>query len=92
MVATVSAIYGLGTPQEYVDRMVRLRVGEEIDRDGCCAGWSASSTPATTWPAPAGTFRVRGDTLEVFPMYEELAVRVEFFGDEIERLSAPCTR
>ena len=53
----------------------------------CCAGWSASSTPATIFPAPAARSGFAGDTLEVFPMYEELAVRVEFFGDEIERLS-----
>ena len=68
--------------------MIRAaRSATSIDRDStCCAGSSRSSTPATTWPSPRGTFRVRGDTLEVFPVYQEHAVRVEFFGDEIERL------
>ena len=62
VVASVSCIYGLGTPQEYVDRMCPVRVGDEIDRDECCAGWSTCSTRATTWRSPRGTFRVRGDT------------------------------
>ena len=87
MVATVSCIYGLGTPQEYVDRALQIKVGEER-RPGQAAAhaWSPSSTPATTSSFTRGTFRVRGDTIEVFPVYEELAVRIEMFGDEIERL------
>jgi excinuclease ABC subunit B len=87
VVATVSAIYGLGTPQEYVDRMVRLRVGEERDRDGLLRELVGIHYARNDLSGARGTFRVRGDTLEVFPMYEELAVRVEFFGDEIENLS-----
>jgi excinuclease ABC subunit B len=87
VVATVSAIYGLGTPQEYVDRMVRLRVGEEIDRDSLLRRLVDIQYVRNDLAGTRGTFRVRGDTVEVFPMYEEHAVRVEFFGDEIEALS-----
>ncbi|MGH3354883.1 MAG: excinuclease ABC subunit UvrB [Nocardioidaceae bacterium] len=86
VVATVSCIYGLGTPQEYVDRMVRLRVGEEVDRDSLLRRLVQIQYSRNDQAGTRGTFRVRGDTLEVFPVYEELAVRVEFFGDEIERL------
>ncbi|QLQ17222.1 MAG: excinuclease ABC subunit UvrB [Micropruina sp.] len=87
VVATVSAIYGLGTPQEYVDRMVRLRVGDEIDRDTLLRRLVDIQYVRNDLAGTRGTFRVRGDTLEIFPMYEENAVRVEFFGDEIEALS-----
>jgi len=87
VVATVSAIYGLGTPQEYVDRMIRLRVGEEFDRDALLRRLVEIQYARNDLAATRGTFRVRGDTLEVFPMYEENAVRIEFFGDEIEALS-----
>jgi excinuclease ABC subunit B len=87
VVATVSAIYGLGTPQEYLDRMIRLRVGQEIDRDSLLRRLVGIQYARNDLAGTRGTFRVRGDTLEVFPMYEELAVRIEFFGDEIERLS-----
>src|SRR5919106_34418 len=87
VVATVSAIYGLGTPQEYVSRMVTLRVGEEVERDGLLRRLVGIQYARNDLAGSRGTFRVRGDTLEVFPMYEELAVRVEFFGDEIEKLS-----
>jgi len=86
VVATVSAIYGLGTPQEYVDRMVSLRVGDEMDRDGLLRRLVEIQYARNDHAGTRGTFRVRGDTLEVFPVYEELAVRVEFFGDEIESL------
>lgn len=87
VVATVSSIYGLGTPQEYVDRMVRMRVGEEIERDQVLRRLVEMQYARNDAAGTRGTFRVRGDTLEVFPVYEELAVRIEFFGDEIERLS-----
>jgi excinuclease ABC subunit B len=86
VVATVSAIYGLGTPQEYVDRMVRLRVGDDLDRDTLLRRLVDIQYARNDLAGTRGTFRVRGDTLEIFPVYEELAVRVEFFGDEIERL------
>ncbi len=86
VVSTVSCIYGLGTPQEYVDRMLRLQVGEEHDRDSVLRQLVEIQYTRNDMSFTRGTFRVRGDTLEIFPVYEELAVRVEFFGDEIERL------
>nr|HPJ19527.1 excinuclease ABC subunit UvrB [Actinomycetota bacterium] len=86
VVATVSAIYGLGTPQEYVDRMVRLRVGDEVDRDSMLRRLVQIQYARNDLSFTRGTFRVRGDTVEVFPMYEEHPVRIEFFGDEVERL------
>ena len=87
VVASVSCIYGLGTPQEYVDRMVRLKVGEEIDRDQLLRRLVDIQYTRNDLAFTRGTFRVRGDTLEIFPVYEELAVRIEMFGDEIERLA-----
>ncbi|MGL5827707.1 MAG: excinuclease ABC subunit UvrB [Nocardioides sp.] len=86
VVSTVSCIYGLGTPQEYVDRMIRLKVGQEHDRDAVLRRLVDIQYTRNDMTFTRGTFRVRGDTLEIFPVYEELAVRVEFFGDEIERL------
>ena len=86
VVATVSAIYGLGTPQEYVDRMLRLRVGESHDRDALLRRLVDIQYVRNDTSFERGTFRVRGDTLEVFPVYETHPVRVEMFGDEIERL------
>ena len=86
VVSTVSCIYGLGTPQEYVDRMVQLRVGQEWDRDKLLRRRVEIQYTRNDMAFTRGTFRVRGDTLEVFPVYEELAIRVEFFGDEVERL------
>ncbi|WP_114045086.1 excinuclease ABC subunit UvrB [Acidipropionibacterium virtanenii] len=87
VVATVSAIYGLGTPQEYVDRMVTLRVGQEWDRNELLRSLVTEQYVRNDLAGERGTFRVRGDTLEIFPMYEENALRVEFFGDEIEALT-----
>ncbi|MCU7723463.1 excinuclease ABC subunit UvrB [Actinoplanes sp. KI2] len=86
VVATVSAIYGLGTPQEYVDRSVRLKVGEEVDRDKLLRRLVDIQYARNDMSFQRGTFRVRGDTLEIIPAYEELAVRVELFGDEVEKL------
>ncbi len=86
VVASVSCIYGLGTPQEYVDRMVPLRVGQEIGREVLLRRFVEMQYTRNDLAFTRGTFRVRGDTVEIIPMYEELAVRVEFFGDEIERL------
>ena len=86
VVSTVSCIYGLGTPQEYVDRMVSLRVGDSVDRDSLLRRLVEIQYTRNDQSFTRGTFRVRGDTLEVFPVYEEHAVRVELFGDEIERL------
>ncbi|ORT57649.1 excinuclease ABC subunit UvrB [Streptomyces sp. CB03238] len=87
VVASVSCIYGLGTPQEYVDRMVPLKVGEEIDRDQLLRRFVDIQYTRNDLAFARGTFRVRGDTIEIFPVYEELAVRIEMFGDEIEALS-----
>ena len=86
VVATVSCIYGLGTPQEYVDRCVRLSVGQEIERDLILRNLVTEQYTRNDLSFTRGTFRVRGDTIEIFPVYEELAIRVEMFGDEIERL------
>jgi excinuclease ABC subunit B len=87
VVATVSCIYGLGTPQEYVDRMVRLRIGEEIERNTLLRKFVDIQYKRNDLAFERGTFRVRGDTIEIIPMYEELAVRIEMFGDEIERIT-----
>ncbi|MCZ3386560.1 MAG: excinuclease ABC subunit UvrB, partial [Actinomycetia bacterium] len=87
VVATVSAIYGLGTPQEYVDRMVKVRVGDSIDRQSLLRHLVDVQYTRNDLAFTRGTFRVRGDTVEVIPVYELHAVRIEFFGDEIERLS-----
>ncbi|MDR0837906.1 MAG: excinuclease ABC subunit UvrB [Propionibacteriaceae bacterium] len=87
VVATVSAIYGLGTPQEYVDRMLTLRIGQEWERTALLRKLVEMQYVRNDLAGTRGTFRVRGDTLEVFPMYEEMAVRAEFFGDEVESLS-----
>ena len=86
VVASVSCIYGLGTPQEYVDRMVRLKVGDTIDRDALLRKLVGMQYARNDLAFTRGTFRVRGDTIEIIPVYEELAVRIEMFGDEIERL------
>jgi excinuclease ABC subunit B len=86
VVATVSAIYGLGSADEYIRQMLHLERGQEIDRDQLLRDLVSIHYNRNDMAASRGTFRVRGDTLEIFPVYEELAVRVEFFGDEIERL------
>jgi excinuclease ABC subunit B len=86
VVASVSCIYGLGTPQEYVDRMVRLTVGDTVERDALLRKLVDVQYSRNDLSFTRGTFRVRGDTVEVFPVYEELAVRIEMFGDEIERV------
>ena len=86
VVATVSCIYGLGTPQEYVDRMIRLRVGDSIDRNTLLRQFVDIQYKRNDIAFERGTFRVRGDTVEIIPMYEELAIRVEMFGDEIEKI------
>ena len=87
VVATVSAIYGLGTPQEYVDSMLSLHVGDEIDRTSLLHKLVEMQYVRNDLAGTRGTFRVRGDTLEIFPKYESNAVRVELFGDEIDALS-----
>ncbi|WP_258348310.1 excinuclease ABC subunit UvrB [Saccharopolyspora gregorii] len=86
VVSSVSCIYGLGTPQSYLDRSIPLEVGGEIDRDMLLRALVDVQYTRNDIAFARGTFRVRGDTVEVIPAYEELAVRVELFGDEIERL------
>jgi len=87
VVATVSCIYGLGTPQEYVDRMIRLKVGDSIERNALLRKFVDIQYKRNDMAFERGTFRVRGDTIEIIPMYEELALRIEMFGDEIENLT-----
>ncbi|WP_297642981.1 excinuclease ABC subunit UvrB [uncultured Gardnerella sp.] len=87
VVATVSCIYGLGTPEEYADRMLVLSVGEQIDRDDLLRQFVSMQYKRNDIAFTRGTFRVRGDTVEIIPVYEELAVRIEFFGDEIDNIT-----
>jgi excinuclease ABC subunit B len=87
VVASVSCIYGLGTPQEYVDRMLKVKLGDTIERDQLLRKLVGMQYARNDLAFTRGTFRVRGDTIEIIPQYEELAVRIEMFGDEIERLS-----
>src|SRR6476469_1473300 len=86
VVATVSCIYGLGTPQEYVERALKIKLGETRDRDDLLRTLVTEQYTRNDLSFTRGTFRVRGDTIEVFPVYEELACRIEMFGDEVERL------
>ncbi|MGM0384440.1 MAG: excinuclease ABC subunit UvrB [Actinomycetota bacterium] len=87
VVASVSCIYGLGTPQEYVDRMVPLHVGMEVGRDDLLRQFVGMQYVRNDLDFSRGTFRVRGDTIEIIPVYEELAIRIEMFGDEIDALA-----
>ncbi|MDN6200966.1 MAG: excinuclease ABC subunit B [Micrococcaceae bacterium] len=86
VVATVSCIYGLGTPEEYVAGMVTLRKGMEMNRDELLRKFVSMQYARNDMDFHRGTFRVRGDTVEIIPMYEEQALRIEFFGDEIEQI------
>ena len=87
VVATVSCIYGLGTPQEYIDRMIHINVGDSMDRNVLLRRFVDIQYKRNDMAFERGTFRVRGDTVEIIPVYEELAIRIEMFGDEIERLT-----
>jgi excinuclease ABC subunit B len=86
VVASVSCIYGLGTPQSYMDRSLPVKVGDSIDRDSLLRALVEIQYARNDVAFTRGSFRVRGDTVEIIPAYEELAIRIEFFGDEIERL------
>ena len=86
VVASVSCIYGLGTPQSYLDRSVELQVGQEVPRDALLRLLVDVQYNRNDLAFTRGSFRVRGDTVEIIPSYEELAVRIEFFGDEVEAL------
>ncbi|MCT1426446.1 excinuclease ABC subunit UvrB [Corynebacterium sanguinis] len=86
VVASVSCIYGLGTPQSYLDRSIVLRQGEEIERDRFLRLLVDVQYERNDIDFKRGTFRVKGDTVDIIPAYEEVAVRVEFFGDEVDEL------
>ncbi len=86
VVASVSCIYGLGTPQSYLDRSLPVSIGMELDRDTLLRALVDIQYSRNDMAFTRGSFRVRGDTVEIIPAYEELAVRIEFFGDEVERL------
>lgn len=86
VVSSVSCIYGLGTPQSYLDRSVVLRVDEEVERDRFLRLLVDIQYDRNDVGFTRGTFRVKGDTVDIIPAYEEVAVRVEFFGDDIDAL------
>ena len=86
VVASVSAIYGLGDPRNYIDMSLELEVGQEIDRDDLLGALVDLNYQRNDVDFTQGTFRVRGDTVEVFPMYGRFAVRIEFWGEEIDRM------
>ena len=86
VVSSVSCIYGLGTPQSYLDRSIVVRVGEAIERDRLLRLLVDIQYGRNDVAFTRGTFRVKGDTVDIIPAYEDLAVRVEFFGDEVDAL------
>ncbi|MDK7214770.1 excinuclease ABC subunit UvrB [Corynebacterium pyruviciproducens] len=86
VVSSVSCIYGLGTPQSYLDRSLKIEVGEEIDRDRFLRLLVDIQYDRNDYDLKRGAFRVKGDTVDIIPAYEEVAVRVEFFGDEVDQL------
>lgn len=88
VVSTVSCIYGLGAAEEYLEAMVALQVGQSIPRDVLIRKFVGMQYQRNDVDFSRGKFRVRGDTIEIIPMYEELAIRIEMFGDEIEALYA----
>lgn len=87
VVSSVSCIYGLGTPEEYVARMIELSRGMCIERDDLLRAFIGMQYTRNDIGFTRGTFRVRGDTIEIIPVYEELAIRIEMFGDEIDSLA-----
>lgn len=87
VVASVSCIYGLGSPEAYRGMMIYLKLGEQLDRDELLARLVEIQFQRNDYDFHRGSFRVRGDVVEVFPAEAELAVRIEFFGNEIEALS-----
>jgi excinuclease ABC subunit B len=87
VVSTVSCIYGLGSPAEYLEAMIALQVGMRIDRQELLRRFVSMQYQRNDVAFQRGTFRVRGDTIEIIPMYEEHAIRIELFGDEIESIS-----
>jgi len=88
VVSTVSCIYGLGAAESYLEAMIALQVGMRIDRETLIRRFVSMQYQRNDYDFSRGTFRVRGDTIEIIPMYEELAIRIEMFGDEIEHIYA----
>ncbi|KQR64417.1 excinuclease ABC subunit UvrB [Frigoribacterium sp. Leaf172] len=88
VVSTVSCIYGLGTPEGYLEAMIALQVGQKIERETLIRRFVSMQYQRNDIDFSRGNFRVRGDTIEIIPMYEELAIRIEMFGDEVEALYA----
>jgi excinuclease ABC subunit B len=86
VVSTVSCIYGLGAPREYLDQSIPLQVGQKIDRDELIREFVKIQYQRNDIDFSRGNFRVKGDTIEIIPVYDEFATRVEFFGDEIEAI------
>jgi excinuclease ABC subunit B len=86
VVSSVSCIYGLGTPEQYLNAMMPLQVGQRVDRDWLIRKFVSMQYQRNDVAFSRGTFRVRGDTIEIIPVYEEHAIRIEMFGDEIEAL------
>ncbi|MFM2030918.1 MAG: hypothetical protein RI927_538 [Actinomycetota bacterium] len=86
VVSTVSCIYGLGAPEEYLNSRVTLQVGQQIDRDDLIRKLIGMQYNRNDYEFSRGNFRVKGDTIEIIPVNEEMAIRIEFFGDEIEAL------
>src|SRR5581483_9642771 len=87
VVASVSCIYGLGSPKDYLEMMVPLRLGEEIDRDEFLRQLCDIQYTRNDYQPQRACFRVRGDVIELWPAYEEYAYRIEFWGNEVERLA-----
>lgn len=88
VVSTVSCIYGLGKPEEYYEQMLAIHVGDTITRQELIRRFVGMQYTRNDVAFQRGTFRVRGDTIEIIPMYEELAIRIEMFGDEVDAISA----
>ena len=88
VISTVSCIYGLGAAESYLDAMVALQVGQRIERETLIRRFVSMQYQRNDYDFSRGTFRVRGDTIEIIPVYEELAIRIEMFGDEIEKIYA----
>ena len=87
VVSTVSCIYGLGAAEEYLDAMLALHVGQKISREEMAKAFVGMQYQRNDVAFLRGTFRIRGDTVEIIPVYEEFAIRIEMFGDEIESLT-----
>ena len=88
VVSTVSCIYGLGAPEDYFEAMVPLQIGQRISREALIKAFVQMQYERNDIAFERGTFRVRGDTIEIIPVYEELALRIDMFGDEIESLAS----